>query len=131
MGVFFKKSTLIALASVFAFMVFLGTTNDAAAKPKVKEIKEVSSTTVILPMRDRKHEDDKVVIRVNVKNLKTGKVEVREMNARLGDGRGKKKVTVDGLNPNTPYAFTVQVKKRDASKSFGSPSEERTATTLP
>lgn len=130
MQLLMKKLSISILTSVFVLGGLLGAFGAQAAEhPTLSKIKDVSRTSVVLPVtfKDLKKKD--VVIRVRVRNAETGKVEIRKFNAELGK-KGKEKVTISNLMPDTKYKFSVKIRKITIDR-FSDSSQTRSAITLP
>lgn len=113
----FKKKTVSALLALSFLVGSIGlpvvvkASHDDDSDPKIKEVTDVTRTSVTLPIKYEKREGDRVVVRVSIENLKTGEKMVRNIKTRLNDDEGRKKIVVDGLEPGTEYKFKVKVRK--------------------
>lgn len=116
MNAFHKQAVaaILSLAVVgltsFSFPIGASASHEDS-DPKIKEITERDRTSVTLPIKYEKREGDRVTVRVNVENLKTGEKFTRNIKTRLNDDEGRKKIVIDGLEPGTEYKFKIKIRK--------------------
>lgn len=125
-----RKVALAGLVSAFAMTALLAPFSNAlASKPKIKEITKRTTTSITLPLKYEEREDERVVIKVRIRDNSTGMVETRTYRKTLSEDEGRKKLEIDNLKPGVKYTFKVKIKKASGDSGYSSYSESRSATT--
>jgi len=91
------------------------------------EIKDTSSSAVVLNVYSTKLKKQKVKIKVRIENKDTDKIETRIFSKTLSKN-GKVEITIDNLSNNTDYSFKALVKK-SKDKGYSKYSDEEDAST--
>lgn len=125
-----RKLSIGILTSAFVLTSIFGAFGaQAAERPFLGKAKDITRTSVVLPVKFNELKKKESVLRVRIRNIETNKVEIRKFEFKFNKD-GKKNVLITNLMPDTKYKFSVKARKETV-KHYSDSSRTRTATTKP
>lgn len=123
-----KKSLSFGLVGALALaFVSIVSVASADSTPRLYSITQVTSNSVVLPIKDDRFDDQEVTAIVSIKNEETGNLVERAFRTSL-DSDGNGSITVGNLTSGTEYSFKVRIIKPNGNSTDNS--SRKYATTL-